>query len=93
MRRPFGDKDGFEPELSVRRTTTEPLAFIVYIELNPSLSDVNAMRRPFGDQDGSLSSCERDPLADGSRAMESLVSRVTPEPSAFIAYISQFPSR
>ena len=38
------------------------------------------MRRPSGDQDGHPSKAEL------------LVRRAAPEPSAFIAYISQFPS-
>ena len=48
MRRPSGDHAGasFTAGLFVRRATSEPSAFIVYISVLPSLSDTNAMRPP-----------------------------------------------
>ena len=76
-----GPQDGNQSsaELFVRRVTPEPSAFIAYISMFPSLSELNAMRRPSGAQDGPQSGAEL------------FVRRATPEPSAFITYISVFP--
>ena len=102
MRRPSGDHDGLAStaELSVSRETSDPSAFIAYISEFPSLSDTNAMRPAsgagvfvgmgvFAGAAATASGCHQDGYESEAGL---LVSRMTSDPSAFIAYISQFPS-